>query len=112
MDLKRRMVSVMAVSVGRRSIDDAPKKPTTPSVRSSTYAASSGSAIGPPWQSTSTSGFDRDRGVPHRLHELDALVQRLRRLGADCAAGREAHVRHEHIGAGLGHRPASSGVKT
>jgi hypothetical protein len=36
MDLKRRMFSVIATSVGRRSIDDAPKKPTTPRVRSIT----------------------------------------------------------------------------
>src|SRR5579871_2903018 len=57
MDLKRRMFSVIATSVGRRSIDDAPKKPTTPSVRSITNAASSGSAIGPPWHSTRISGF-------------------------------------------------------
>ena len=49
------MFSVIATSVGSRSMLDAPKKPTTPVVRSSTYAASSGSAIGPPWQRTSTS---------------------------------------------------------
>src|ERR687895_296173 len=55
--LKRRMFSVMATSVGRRSMLDAPKNPTTPSVRSSTYRASSGSASGPPWQSTITSGL-------------------------------------------------------
>ena len=35
-DLNLRMFSVIATSVGRRSIDEAPKKPTTPSVRSST----------------------------------------------------------------------------
>ena len=51
------MFSVIATSVGRRSIEEAPKKPTTPPVRASTYAASSGSAIGPPWQRTSTSGL-------------------------------------------------------
>ena len=34
--LKRLMFSVMATSVGRRSMLEAPKKPTTPSVRSST----------------------------------------------------------------------------
>ena len=33
-DLKRRMFSVMATSVGSRSIDEAPKKPATPRVRS------------------------------------------------------------------------------
>src|SRR5215217_50340 len=57
--LKRRMFSVIATSVGSRSIDDAPKKPTIPSVRSSTYWASSGSASGPPWQSTITSSRTR-----------------------------------------------------
>jgi len=31
MDLKRRMFSVIAISVGRRSMLEAPKKPTTPS---------------------------------------------------------------------------------
>src|SRR2546430_9743544 len=56
MALKRRMFSVIATSVGRRSIELAPKKPTTPSVRASTYAASSGSAIGPPWQRQRMSG--------------------------------------------------------
>ena len=55
--LNRLMFSVIATSVGSRSIDDAPKKPTTPSVRARTYAASSGSAIGPPWQRTITSGL-------------------------------------------------------
>ena len=36
MDLKRRMFSVIATSVGRRSMLDAPKKPTTPVVCSRT----------------------------------------------------------------------------
>ncbi len=40
--------SFMAISVGILSMLDAPKNPTTPSVLSSTYAASSGIAIGPP----------------------------------------------------------------
>ena len=35
-DLNRRMFSVIAISVGRRSIEEAPKKPTMPSVRSIT----------------------------------------------------------------------------
>ena len=35
-DLNRRMFSVIATSVGSRSIDEAPKKPTTPSVRART----------------------------------------------------------------------------
>src|SRR5262249_53011777 len=47
-DLNRRTASVMAISGGSRSMLDAPKKPATPRVRSSTYAASSGSEIGPP----------------------------------------------------------------
>jgi hypothetical protein len=46
--LKRRMFSVIATSVGNRSIELAPKKPVTPSVRSSTHAASSAWTIGPP----------------------------------------------------------------
>ena len=45
-----------ARSAGSRSIDEAPKKPQTPVVRSSTYAASCGSAIGPPWHSTRMPG--------------------------------------------------------
>ena len=36
MDLKRLMFSVMATSVGRRSMLEAPKKPTMPVVRSRT----------------------------------------------------------------------------
>ena len=35
-DLNRFMFSVIAISVGSRSMLDAPKKPTTPVVRSST----------------------------------------------------------------------------
>jgi hypothetical protein len=41
------MFSVIAISVGSRSMLETLKKPTTPSVCSSTYAASSGSAMGP-----------------------------------------------------------------
>src|SRR4051794_17110327 len=55
--LKRRMFSVIAVSVGSRSIEDAPKNPTTPSVLSRMYAASSGSEIGPPWHRTRICGL-------------------------------------------------------
>ena len=91
---------------------EAPKKPTTPSVRSSTYCASSGSASGPPWQSTITSGFTRDGGVAHRLDLLDALVERLGRLRADRALGGQAHVRDEHVGAGLGHRRRAARGRT
>ena len=36
---------------------EAPKKPAMPLVLLKTAAASSGSAIGPPWQSNRTSGF-------------------------------------------------------
>ena len=46
----------MAVSTGSRSIELAPTNPTA-SVRASTYAASSGVAIGPPWHSRIASGF-------------------------------------------------------
>jgi hypothetical protein len=46
--LKRRMFWAMATSVGSRSILEAPKNPTTPWVRLSTYWAFSGSAMGPP----------------------------------------------------------------
>ena len=53
------MLSIIATSTGSRSIDEAPKKPTMPSVWSRMYCASSGSAIGPPWQSTRMSGFTR-----------------------------------------------------
>ena len=48
MRLNRRAFSVIAISVGRRSMLEAPKNPAMPWVRESTYCASSGSAIGPP----------------------------------------------------------------
>ena len=48
---------MIATSVGSRSMLDAPKKPTMPFVFSRTYRTSSGSEIGPPWQSTRMSGF-------------------------------------------------------
>ncbi|MNP72217.1 hypothetical protein D3C76_1687210 [compost metagenome] len=47
----------MPFSAANLSILDAPKNPSMPSVLSITYAASSGSAIGPPWQMTIMSGF-------------------------------------------------------
>ena len=104
MDLKRCMFSVMATSVGSRSMLDAPKKPTTPVVRAMTCAASSGSAIGPPWQRHEDVGVDRPGGVVQRLDALDRLVERDARARADRAACRQAHVRDEHVRAGLGHR--------
>src|SRR5262249_51014806 len=55
--LNFRTPSVSATSAGRRSMLDAPKKPTTPWVWDRMYCASSGSAMGPPWQSTRMSGF-------------------------------------------------------
>src|SRR5919198_864262 len=64
MDLKRLMFSVMATSVGRRSMLEAPKKPTMPVVRSSTYCASSGSAIGPPWHRQRMSGLTSRAASP------------------------------------------------
>ena len=46
--------------------------------------------------------------VLHDLHDagddLHAVVERARGLGADRAAGGEAHVRDDDVGAGLGHR--------
>src|SRR5690606_14615744 len=47
-DLNFRVCPSIAGSVARRSMLDAPKKPATPRVRSSTYCASSGCAMGPP----------------------------------------------------------------
>ena len=64
MDLKRLMFSVMATSVGRRSMLEAPKKPTMPVVRSRTYWASSGSAIGPPWHRQRMSGLTSRAASP------------------------------------------------
>src|SRR5260370_14642829 len=54
--LKRRTVSVIATSVGSLSIPEAPNNPPTPCVRSADYAASDGRPMGPPCQSTLTSG--------------------------------------------------------
>ncbi len=48
------MAMVMAVSDGSRSMLEAPKNPATPVVRARTYRASAGSAIGPPWQRTTS----------------------------------------------------------
>src|SRR4051794_40562577 len=48
--------------------------------------------------------IDALRGVVHPLHELHRLVERLRGLRADRTAGRQSHVRHEHVGARLRHR--------
>src|SRR5215831_460740 len=53
--LNARVCSVMARSTASRSMLDAPKNPCTPCVRSRMKRASSGSAIGPPWQITRTS---------------------------------------------------------
>ena len=41
--------------------------------------------------------------VVHGLHALDGLVEGDGRLGADRPRRRETHVRHEHVGSGLGH---------
>jgi hypothetical protein len=46
--LNSRVWLSMAASVGGRSMLDAPKNPTTPSVSFSTYSASSGQAMEPP----------------------------------------------------------------
>ena len=58
----------------------------------STYAASSGIAIGPPWQSTITSSRTARAAPTKRVDRVDAVVERQRGLGADRAAGRQAHV--------------------
>ena len=78
----------------------------TPRVRSRTYCASSGVAIGPPWQSTMTSGFTRLRGIVHRLHALNRFVERHRRgLHADRAGDGRVHVRHDDVRAGAREAP-------
>ena len=56
-------------------------------------------------------GPHRDRRVAHRLDLDHAVVERLRRLGADRALGGQPHVRDEHVGAGLGHRDGLVGVE-
>src|SRR5665648_237929 len=57
MALKASVCLRMPTSVGRRSMDEAPKNPTMPSVLARTYCASAGSAIGPPWHRTRMSGL-------------------------------------------------------
>ncbi len=52
MSRNRRAWVSMPLSVASRSMLEAPKKPAMPVVRARTYSASSGSAIGPPWQRT------------------------------------------------------------
>ena len=52
------------------------------------------------------------RRVGDRVDLGDALLERLGRLGADGAAGRDPHMRDDDVGAGLGHRRASSGLNT
>src|SRR3954470_17244157 len=50
---------------------------------------------------------DAFRRVVHLLDQWHALLERLRRRRADRTAGGETHVRHEHVGARLGHRRRS-----
>ena len=99
--LKRRMFSVIATSVGSRSIELAPKKPTTPSVSLEHVRGVVRLGDRAAVAEDEDLGVDALRGVVHRLDEPHRLVERLRRLGADRAAGRQAHVRHEHVRAGL-----------
>src|SRR6478735_5799289 len=49
-------------------------------------------------------GAHPSRRVVHLLDQGHAVVERLRRLGADRAAGGQAHVRDEDVGARLRHR--------
>src|SRR5919106_1784526 len=42
-------------------------------------------------------GVDRHGGVSHRLNQLDALVERERRLGPDGPLRGQTHVRHQHV---------------
>ena len=104
-DLKRRMFSVIATSVGSRSMLDAPKKPTMPFVRSSTYCGVV--RLGDRPAVAEHQDVRVDRPAPRRA--APARARRPRRAscavcGADAALGRQAHVRDEHVGAGLGHR--------
>ena len=62
---------------------EAPKKPATPVVWSRTYWASSGSAIGPPWQRTMIVGLDLGGGVADRLDPLGGGLERQGRRGPD-----------------------------
>ena len=64
-----------------------------------------GSAIGPPWQRTRTSGLTSVGGVVHRLDPLHATRRASSRSRAPIVPdGRQAHVRDEDVGARLGHR--------
>ena len=49
--------------------------------------------------------------VAHCLYALGSLLKRERRVRADRAAGGQAHMRHQHVGPGLGHRRSLSGVE-
>ena len=69
----------------------------------STYDASSGVEIGPPWQSTITSSRTDRAAADHVVDAFDAVDEGERGLGADRAAGREAHVADDDVGTGFGH---------
>ena len=91
--LKRRMFSVIAISVGRRSMLDAPKKPTTPVGAVEHVLRVLGLGERPAVAEHDHVRVHLDGGVAHRLDQLDALVQRARRLRADRALRRQPHVR-------------------
>ena len=101
-DLKRRMFSVMATSVGSRSIDEAPKKPADAARALQDEARVLGlgdrAAVAEHEHVVRAHG-----GVVHRLDLADALLERPRRVRADRALRRQAHVRHQHVGAGPRH---------
>ena len=92
--LKRRMFSVIATSVGRRSMLEAPKKPTTPVGALQHVLRVLGLGERAAVAEHDHVGVDRHRRVAHRLDPLDALVERERRLrrrscpssSAPCAA--------------------------
>ena len=50
------------------------------------------------------SGRTCARGLGHGVDQRRAVLQLQRGRGADVAAGGQAHVRHQHVGPGLGHR--------
>ena len=91
---------------------EAPKKPATPVVCSRMYWASSGSAMGPPWQRTMMSGLTAAAASRIAWTQLGGGLQREGRGGADRALGGQAHVGHDDVGAGLGHGPGLVGSKT
>src|SRR5690625_1281673 len=52
-----------------------------------------------------------DRSIPHLLDSLHGIIERQCRARADGSLRGQAHVRHEDIGAGLGHRSRLLGIE-